>query len=516
MLQKKSAQRLTALTLSAVLAASVAACSSGQSQTANSSAPSAASASPAATEKPKPELKVLSVWQKEDYNTYPLAKDIEDKTGYKVKYDMLPQDKPQDKLNLLIASGEAYDVVTTGGGSDMKALYSDYAKKGALVDLGPLIDQYGPNIKASISAETWEAAKVDGKIYAIPTLALDNIGLNLLIRVDWLEKLNLKMPATLDEFTAVLQAFKEKDPAGTGDTIPLTAVASAPFVENISGAFGLPNTWNVKDGKIVSRPLDPNYKDYAAYMEGLYKQGLLDKEFVVNKDGNAKEKFTSGKAGVLSVGWYDIPTIADALTKNNPNAKYAYIPALKGKDGAVGLGSPGGGFDRISYIPKSSKNPEDTVKWMNAKLEKDTFKLIAIGEEGKHYTFKDNAYTPILPLFNDERNQAVNFLTGIDEQNYPIYWQARVRKDPRLFAGFEELNVKQTAKVSSPLGMAPYLPEFSKTNQTLNTLINDQTIKYIAGADSLANLDSFLAKYKSSGGDAATKELNDWYATVKK
>ncbi|UUZ80873.1 hypothetical protein LJK88_39845 [Paenibacillus sp. P26] len=62
----------------------------------------------------KPQLKSLQIWQKDDYNTYPVAKMLEEKTGYKVQYDMLPQDKPQDKLNLLIASGEPYDAITTG------------------------------------------------------------------------------------------------------------------------------------------------------------------------------------------------------------------------------------------------------------------------------------------------------------------------------------------------------------------------------------------------------------------
>ncbi|UUZ80872.1 hypothetical protein LJK88_39835 [Paenibacillus sp. P26] len=177
-------------------------------------------------------------------------------------------------------------------------------------------------------------------------------------------------------------------------------------------------------------------------MSDLFKQGLLDKEFGVNKDATMKEKFSSGKAGMIPLHWADVPTVADALKKNAPDAKMAYIPALKGKDGKMGI-SAAAGFDRITFIPKSAKHPEDAVKWINAKLDKDTFKLMAIGEEGKHHTFKDGAYQPILPIFTDERNQANNFLMGVDEKNYPTYWQARVRKDPRLFEAWEYLNVKR-------------------------------------------------------------------------
>ncbi|MNQ77195.1 Lipoprotein LipO precursor [compost metagenome] len=498
---------------------SLVACSSKSTNTGSSAAPAStsAAATPAAAG-PKPELKSLQIWQKDDYNTYPVAKYLEQATGYKVQYDMLPQDKPQDKLNILIASGEPYDAITTGGSTDFKALYADYAKKGALTDLGPLIDKYGPNIKAAIAPSALEAAKIDGKLYAIPTTSLSFAGESLYIRQDWLDKVGMKAPTTLDELTAVLKAFKEKDPGGNGDkNIPLTVKGEAPIIPNIAGAFGLANFWNDVNGKLTPRVLDPAYKDYVNYVSDLFKQGLLDKEFAANKDATAKEKFSSGKAGMIMIHWADVPTVNDALIKNIPTAKAAYIPTLKGKDGKIGL-SATQGFDRITYIPKAYKHPEDAIKWMNAKLEKDTFRTMAIGEENKHYTLKDGAYTPILPIFTDERNQANNFLTGTDDKIYPTYWQARVRKDMRLFDAWNFMNTIQPAntKIPDPLGFAPYLPEFSKNFAQLNTMVNDYTTKLIFGAEPMTGLEAFQAKFKSSGGDASYKEVNDWFATAKK
>jgi putative aldouronate transport system substrate-binding protein len=499
---------LAALTLTS------AACSTKSETT--TPAPAANGTAPANSEV-KPQLKSLQIWQKDDYNTYPVAKVLEDKTGYKVQYDMLPQDKPQDKLNILVASAEPYDAITTSGGSDFKALYADYAKKGALTDLGPLIDKYGPNIKASVSQATLDAAKVDGKLYAIPTMAISFSATSLIIRQDWLDKLGLKAPTNLDELAAVLQAFKDKDPGGNKENnVPFTIKGDDPHVQNISGAFGMPNFYNDVNGKLAPRILDPGYKEYINYMSDLFKKGLLDKEFGVNKDATMKEKFSSGRAGLIPLNWSDVPTVADALKKTQPDAKIAYIPALKGKDGKYGL-SASAGFDRITFIPKASKHPEDAIKWINAKLDKDVFKLMAIGEEGKHYTFKDGAYSPILPIFTDERNQANNFLMGVDEKNYPIYWQARVRKDPRLFEAWEYLNVKQPAdtRKTDVLGMSPFMPEYSKNFQQLNTMINDYSVKLIFGAENIAGLEAFQQKFKAAGGDASLKEVNDWYPTKK-
>jgi putative aldouronate transport system substrate-binding protein len=507
------------LTLSAGLALSATACGSSNEKENTAASPGAstapASVAPSASNAPKPELRALSIWQKDDYNTYPVAKVIEEKTGYKVKYDMLPADKSEDKLNLLISSAEPYDAITIGGN---KALYADYAKKGALVDLGPLIDKYGPNIKASVSQESFDAVKVDGKIYAIPMRAVEFSSTSLMVRKDWVDKLGMQMPTTIDEFTALLKAFKEKDPGGNGDkNAAMTIKGDTPLIENLVGAFGMPNSWSALDGKLVPRPLHPGFKDYLTYVADLYKQGLLDKEFAVNKDATMKEKFTSGKAGVIALNWADIPTIGDALNKNFPDAKFAYLPILKGKDGKAGLNA-NSGFDRITFIPKASKNPEEAIKWMNAKLEKDTFREIAIGVEGKHYTLKDGQYTPILPIFTDERNQANNYLTGVDEKNYPIYWQARVQKDARLFEGWSYLNkvMPATMRIADPLGVAPVLPTFSKENAQLNQLTNDFAVKVIVGEEPVASVDTFATKYKSAGGDASYKEVNDWYATAKK
>lgn len=146
---KKAFKLMSVMAMSALLVMSMAACSGNGTNTGNE-----------ATTKPdaeKPVLKRLNVWQNEEYNAYPVAKLLEEKTGYKVQYDMLPQDKWAEKLNLIMSSGEAYDIVTSY--NDM-ALYSDYTQKGALVDLTPLIDEFGPNIKAAIKPESLEALKV--------------------------------------------------------------------------------------------------------------------------------------------------------------------------------------------------------------------------------------------------------------------------------------------------------------------------------------------------------------------
>lgn len=469
-------------------------------------------------EEKKPDLKLLVYYNAKDPNTYPVNTLLEQRTGYHVDYEMLPQDKPEDKLNIIMASGDAYDLVQVGvaGNSALLGVYSQFAKRGALMEITPLVEKYGPNLKSSISAESFEMAKVEGKVYAVPTLGLSNIGISLLVRQDWLDKLNMKVPSTLDEFTAMLKAFKEKDPGGVGTdkVIGLTyAASSSPIAENIRGAFGIANYWNDVNGRLISIIEDPGLKDYINYMSDLFNQGLLDKEFVTNKEATYKEKLTNGRAGVAPLGWSEIPTQTDTLQKNFPNGKFTVMPALKGSSGQFGLRATAG-LDNLAFIPKSAKHPEDVMKFMNAKLEKETFKLMAIGEEGKHYKIEDGKYTPILPIFNDERGNANQFLTGLDEKNYPNYWQVRVRKDLRLFDAWDYMNNKLGEGTGKPdvIATAPYLPEYTQKNQQLKAMIDDYVLKVIAGGEPISGLDAFIQKWKDAGGEAVTKEINDWYA----
>lgn len=509
---KKAFKWMSVMAMSALLVMTMAACSGNGTSTGNgTNTDNEATAKPDAE---KPALKRLNVWQNEEYNAYPVAKLLEEKTGYKVQYDMLPQDKWAEKLNLIMSSGEAYDIVTSY--NDM-ALYSDYAQKGALVDLTPLIDEFGPNIKAAIKPESMEALKVNGKLYAIPVTVTYDINSSILIRTDWLDKLGLSMPTTTEELTNVLTQFKEKDPGGNGDrNVPLTIKGDQSMIDNLVGAFGIANAWNDVDGKLMPRVMDPAFKDYVAYVGNLYEKGLIDREFVANKDATAKEKFASGVAGAIVVHWADIPAISDSLAKTKPEAKFAFVPALKGPNGEAGFAA-NAGFDRLTFIPKASKHPEDAIKWINASLEPETFKNMAIGVEGTHYKVVDGAYEPIQPIFTDERNLANNYMAGTDEENYPQYWQARVRKNPVMFDAFNFLNNEQPAevKIKNVLGLAPYMQQYSKTNQQLSTMVGDYTVKLIAGAESIDSLSDFQSKFMSAGGEVASKEINDWYATTK-
>lgn len=476
----------------------------GKKQTDEVTKQQSETAAPLSAEKPM--LKMLMGFRNFDPNNYPVATMLEQKTGYKVQYEMLPLEGANDKLNLLMANKEPYDILKLSRDQYMKL-----AVEGALEPLDDLVKNYGKTLMAVNDPEAIESTKVDGKLYAIPEQApRPYVGSAIAVRQDIMDELKLSTPTNLDEFYNVLKTIKEKK-----NMIPLTGYEGV-FGE-IAAAFGISYQWDDRDGKIISWLEHPAMKEFLGFMNKLYKEGLIDSEWPVNNTSTVQQKFTSGKAAMVRYGWSWAPTVNPALEKNVPTAKVSLIPALKGKDGKSVIGLNATGVTSYIAIPKVSKNKEHAMNYMDLKVQPELFKLLAIGQENVHFKKEaDGKDYPILPIFNDERGNADMYLTSSDIKAYREYWLLRVRKVKIQGEYFDEMQKQvPTAKVS-PLNYAPPLEAAGTYSQKLGKMENDFFIKIIAGAESLDNYDKFVQQWRAEGGDAMLKEYNEWYSKNKK
>lgn len=507
-------RKKSVLALIAAFTLTLAACSGGGNNAPSSSPSPSASANSEATATPdagndggeKPELTMLMQYGLFDPNQDPVSKFITEATGYPIKYEMLPAENADEKLNLMVANKQNFDLMKLGA-----AQFYKLATEGALEPLDDLIEQLGPNIKAAIKEDSWGSAMIDGKIYAIPETGSGiSVGEELVVRQDWMDELGLQHPTNPDELYEVLKAIK-----AAKNIVPLTGTKDSIYGD-IATAFGVVNEWNDIDGKLMHKAELPEMKQFLAYMNKLYSEGLLDSEMPINTSAKAIEKFSSGNAAMYKLAWWSASSAEAALKQNFPEAKIGIIPYLKSSNGEAKVGVNLATTWFIA-VPKVSKLKEDAIKLIDAKLEKDTFKGLAIGQEGVHHELKDGKYYPILPKFNDDLTNASVFMTGVDEHNYPTYWQARVRKDPVLQSYYEafQANAANTTIVVDPMSTAPPIDAVSRNKQKLTKLLDDQVLMYIAGSESIDNYDTFLAKWKAEGGEEYVKAANDWYQSTK-
>ncbi|MET3849044.1 ABC transporter substrate-binding protein [Paenibacillus sp. OAE614] len=314
-----------------------------------------------------------------EYSKMEIFNRLEKQTNVKIEWDNIPDTDFTEKKNLLLASGDLPDAFYGAGFTDYELV--NYGKDGTLIPLEDLIDQYAPNLKALLESRPDIRSAItapDGHIYGLPSFEENNLGTNPFFHVinkKWLDKLGLKMPQTLDEYTKALIAFKTQDPNGNGksDEIPLSFMHMqwCSDIAGIFGAFGLPDNLEhriVRDGKVIFTANQPQYKEALKYIhDNWYAQGLIDPESFTQ---DAAQYLAKGKTSDETLGsyvWWEVEEVVGAERSKD----YALLPPLKGPNGDQLIGrNNGGGPGRGAFvITKEDRYPEITMRWIDQQYE---------------------------------------------------------------------------------------------------------------------------------------------------
>ena len=257
----------------------------------------------------------------EDENNNEIINYLREKSGFDIHWIILPPDQPWEKVNLMLASGDPPDIIYCPD----KNQFGNWLHQGALARLDEYLTDT-PNLDRLVPEDAWGAVTWEGGRYAVPIPQNQRIAgtTGIFVRTDWLDELGIERPETLDEYYDMMVRLKNDR-----KVIPLTAAAANGLIDGFTGAFGIGTAYKVKDGKIVCSYIEPEAKEYLAYMNKLYREGLLDMEFPVNKGGNVQEKMVSGQAAMAPVGWWDALPIDRNFTKLNPDGKLEYIASSR-------------------------------------------------------------------------------------------------------------------------------------------------------------------------------------------
>lgn len=459
--------------------------------------------------KDKP-IRILRRYVDFDVKTDNSVKVLEEGTGFDLEFDTLPEKNPLDKLNLIFTSGQVdYDYIMLEASDNEKSAYATYAKKDLLVDLTDLIPKY-PNL-SKIDPLAFEGVKVDERIYAIGSTGLPNPNENNMIRIDWLKKMNMDVPTTREEFYEVLKAFKEQDPDQNGsDNIPMVAGPSV-MVSGIATTFGILYDYEDRDGKIVDARLLPEYKEYLSFMNQLYDEGLLDTDMPINTGSTISEKVAAGKVGYFC-GWVDDAKnlLVAKREQGEDGTFFQAIPPLKDPEGKQRTRSTKGLFG-IGMIPKSSDNIEGVLSYIDAYLESEAFESMIHGEEGVDFIVEDNKRIPT-DTFNEARGNLFAFFPLQDGDAYHPLWMMRTRKLPEYTAVFEDiLKASEDYQESGVLAYSPAFDSISQEVKIVNEYASQEATKFIAGARSLDEFDTFVEEMKYKGADKIVEAYNEWY-----
>ncbi|RGL30704.1 extracellular solute-binding protein [Paenibacillus polymyxa] len=314
-----------------------------------------------------------------EYSKMEIFKRLEKQTNVKIDWGNIPDTDFAEKKNLLLASGDLPDAFYGAGFTDYELI--NYGKDGTIIPLENLIDKYAPNLKALLNRRPDIKLAItapDGHIYGLPSWEENKLDTNPFFHVinkNWLDKLGLKVPQTLDEYTQALIAFKTKDPNGNGkaDEIPLSFMHMqwCSDIAGIFGAFGLPDNLEhriVREGKVIFTASQPQFKEALKYIhDNWYKQGLIDPESFTQ---DAAQYLAKGKTSDETLGsyvWWEVEEVVGPERSKD----YALLPPLKGPNGDQMIGrNNGGGPGRGSFvITKENRYPAMTMRWIDQQYD---------------------------------------------------------------------------------------------------------------------------------------------------
>jgi putative aldouronate transport system substrate-binding protein len=444
-----------------------------------------------------------------DENNNPYLAYIEAHTNTDINVILPPLEGYREKLSLFMSMDNKPDMINVFD----DVWVASYVNQNALMPLDELIDKYGPDLKARIPKEAWDKVTLNGKIYAIPSLN-EVKGVELMYaRKDWLDHLGLKPPRTLDEYYQVIKAFKENDPDGNGkdDTIGLLMTEylgrSAPFF----GAFGVQlNQWKVQDGKLVNSNILPETKEALGFLSKLYKEGLLDQEFPLNKIHNLEDKISSGKVGLYSATWYDTRGPIAANKTLDPKAEWIpleYPVGLKGDKGVYNTPL----VREYEVIPVGSKNPEAVIRMLNF-IAGAGYSDLKLGFENQIWSRQNGKIVTNFAEHN--KHQYRGIYSSLVEVGQPDLIKVRLDSLGEHFHLYENLQMVEKNLIKDEFYGLP-TPAMEKYKTKLSAL-QDVFTKIIVGVSPLDEFDRYVEKWKQEGGDEMTREVNEWYRTVKK
>ena len=327
----------------------------------------------------------------------PVPTEIGKQTGIDLRVNFVAQGDYQSKLNAYIASGDLPDIFAAGD-----SLVSELVGYGAILDLRPLLEEYGQNVLADGEAKYSFGVNKDGAIYALPQRM--GYPAAMAVRRDWMRNLGYEVgdesviEMDIETFKQLMVDFAQKDPDGDGvdDTYGMTAEdSSAMMFTTVFAAYGIPlRGWNSmyydeEAGQCYSVLQHPRFVEAMETFRYLYQNGGMDREFAAVSDASTEFSFlwnsTAGAASWSPAGMTNnwVPRYTEEGVDEN-SFVYVNITDVDGTGGGYYIGYTG-----WLCVSATAKNPEACVKLIDYLYSKEGGTLAYLGIEGVHYQWID-------------------------------------------------------------------------------------------------------------------------------
>lgn len=219
------------------------------------------------------------------------------------------------------------------------------------------------------------------------------------IRKDWLDKLNLPVPTTIEEYHDTLLAFKNGDPNGNGQADEIPFFDRGKTVKSILALYGIRDGWSVaEDGSVVYSKYLPEYKEAIKNVAKWYQEGLIDQE-VFTRGKNAREQLFEENVGGSLHDWFTSTTVFnDRLRETIPEFNIVAFAPPADINGKAWEDTSRNTVEAYGWgIASSNPDPVATIKYFDFWFSEEGRRLYNFGIENQQYVMEDGK-----PKFKDE------------------------------------------------------------------------------------------------------------------
>ena len=404
-----------------------------------------------------------------------------------------------------------------------------------------MYESYGDSLKDMVT--------YDGKIMALPETNITD-GPNLVwLRKDWMDKLGLSEPHTIDDVVNIVKHFISEDPGNNGvdasgkpNTVGLAVdtdvtgecgYSSEFLLDIIFACFGAyPKQWIMNDdGEIVYGSVTNEAKEALSYISSLYNQGVIDNDFLLRTSTNICELIENGLCGSFFGPWWAPNNpLANAVSRN-PDADWQPYLIATDSDGTTSYHSQNPCYKYV-VVRKGYEHPEIAAKMISVMFDKVRFDCTD-SEEFKNY-YQLNVEPTARPLsINVDYNNALS----ICYRNIDATISGRKNPDSlelleRSFYDACSEYIKNANKTSTQ--WAAYMSRikacsliaqdnikvvdslYFKTTDTmkshwwrLKAKEKEAYLKIISGEEDISYFDTFVKEWNEQGGQIITSEVSE-------
>jgi putative aldouronate transport system substrate-binding protein len=434
----------------------------------------------------------------------PVINAIEEKLNIKIKWVVLPASEFHTVANTKYAAGQQLEDVIMGGN------ISDLIDRGLIISFDHIIGDNTPNI-VKLLRERPELEKFmtfeDGKMYEFPYVMDDFPSLEAnWIRKDWLDKLDIPLPKTPEEYLAALKAFQDNDVNENGKKDEVYACSSNyfEFMSNIWNMNFAQNFFSVNDkGEVEYDYLEERGKLYLQFANKMWKENIFDRDIINMSYDNLVARLSNNQVGGIT--WYPWSKswLYSQVKTTDPNAEYT-LAILEGPYGRQKL------FKQFNYqtgaakITKFCKKPEVAMKFFDFVWASDEgFNLMNYGVENLTYKIEGNEYKYTDFVFNNPDGLSPQdtlwsvgcWINISNRQSMEVANKYRLPED--------QVEVDKVMNYLEPLQSWMYVRRtqdeertISEVSKDLNTYLEETKIKFIIGDEPIENYEKFGEKLK--------------------